>query len=190
MTAPKVSQLAPAMLPRGSSASWRATAALDAPRKVCVVGHQDGLGGGVVLGLRQQVGGEPVGVVVAIGDHQHLGGTGDGIDADHAEHLALGGSDVGIAWADDLDDRAHALGAVSQRRHRLRAADAVDLVDAGQLRGSQHQRIHLPAGRGHDHGDARHAGDPRWHGIHQHRARIASEPAGDVEADRLHRRPA
>ena len=58
------------------------------------------------------------------------------------------------------------------------------------MRGRQHQRVHLPARRGHRHGDARHAGDARRHRVHQHRAWIAREPARDVEADRLDRRPA
>ena len=58
-----------------------------------------------MLGLRQQVGGKPFGIVVLVGDHQHLRRPGDGVDADHAEHLALGGGDVGIAGPDDLGDR-------------------------------------------------------------------------------------
>ena len=33
-----------------------------------IVGHQNGLRGGIVLGLRQQVGGQPSGVVLPIGD--------------------------------------------------------------------------------------------------------------------------
>ena len=131
----------------------------DALGEAGVVGHQDGLGGGVVLGLGQQVGGEPLGVVVPVGDDEDLRRSGDGIDADRAEHLALGGRDVGIAGADDLGDGRHALGAVGQRGHGLRAADAIDLGDAGQVRGRQHQRVHLAARRGHGHGDARHAGN-------------------------------
>ena len=155
-----------------------------------VVGDQDGLRGGVVLGLRQQVGRQPFGIVVLVGDDQHLGRSGDGIDADRAVHLPLGGGDVGVAGADDLDHRADRLGAEGERGHRLRAADAIDLGDAGQMRRGQHQRVHLAAGRRHHHGDARHAGDPGRHGVHQHGAWIAGEAAGDVEADRLDGRPA
>ena len=37
---------------------------LDLAGEPGVVGHEDGLRGGVVLGLRQQVGGQPLGIVV------------------------------------------------------------------------------------------------------------------------------
>ena len=63
----------------------------------------------------------------------HLRRPGDHVDADLAEHLPLGGGDVGVARPDDLVDRGDALGAVGKRRDRLGAADAIDLVDAGEL---------------------------------------------------------
>ena len=63
-----------------------------------------------------------------VGDHQHLRRPGDGIDADRAEHLPLGGGHVGVARADDLGHRRDRLGAVGERGHGLRAADAIDLA--------------------------------------------------------------
>ena len=96
-----------------------------------VVGDQDRLRAGVVLGLRQQVGGDPVRIVVPVGDDKHFGRAGDHVDADRAEDLALGGGDIGIARAGDLGDRARSSPCHRQARRRLRAADAVDLVDAG-----------------------------------------------------------
>ncbi|MEJ0043298.1 MAG: hypothetical protein WDM81_14245 [Rhizomicrobium sp.] len=69
-----------------------------------VVGDEDALRRGVVLGLAKQIGGDPVGVVRAVGDDQYLGRAGDGIDADLAEDFALGGSDIGVARTDDLVD--------------------------------------------------------------------------------------
>ena len=55
-----------------------------------------------MLGLAQQIGGDPVRIVAAIGDHQNFRRPGDGVDADLAEHFALGGRDIGIAGAHDL----------------------------------------------------------------------------------------
>ena len=71
----------------------------DRPAEGGVVGDQDRLRVGVVLGLRHQVERDPVGVVVAVGDHQHLGGAGDHVDADLAEDLPLGRGDIGVAGA-------------------------------------------------------------------------------------------
>ena len=143
-----------------------------------------------MLGLGQQVGGDPVGIVAAVGDDQHFRRAGDHVDADGAEDLALGRRDIGVAGADDLGDRRDRLGAIGKRRDRLRAADAVDLVDAGNVGRDQHQRIDRAAGRRHDHDDALDAGDLGRNGVHQHRARIARRAARHVEADRLDRRPA
>ena len=96
-----------------------------------IVGDQHRLRGRIVLGLRQQVGRDPPGVVVPVGDHEDLGGAGDEVDADLAEHAALGGGDIRVAGPGDLVDRLDRCGAVRQGRHRLSAADAPDLVGAG-----------------------------------------------------------
>ena len=92
---------------------------------------------------------------VSIGDHQHFRGAGDHVDADLAEHQPLGGGDIGIAGADDLGHRRDGRGAIGQRRHRLRAADAVDFGDAAEMRRRQHQRIELAVRRRHHHHHAR-----------------------------------
>ena len=160
---------------------------VDRVGKRALVGDQDRLGGGVVLGLRQQVGRDPVRDCRRVGDDQHFGRAGDHVDADLAEHLALGGGDIGIAGADDLGDRRDGRGAIGERRDGLRAADAIDLVDAGEMRGGQHQRIELAVRRRHHHDDARHAGDLGRHGVHQHRGRIGGGAARHVEADRFDR---
>ena len=116
-----------------------------------VVGDQDRLRAGVVLGLRQQIGGDPIGIAGLVGKDQHLGRAGDHVDADLAEHQALGRRHIGIAGADDLGDRLDRLGAIGERGHRLRAADAIDLVDAGELGRRQHQRRELAVRRRHHH---------------------------------------
>ena len=53
----------------------------------------------IVLGLSQQVGGDPCRVVVLVGDHHHLRRPGHHVDADLAEHLALGRRHIGVARA-------------------------------------------------------------------------------------------
>ena len=132
-----------ATAPRGSVVSCRSTAPLDRGGKRAFVGDQDRLRGDVVLGLREEIGRDPVRVGVVVGEDQHLGRPGDHVDADRAEHQPLGGRHIGVAGADDLGDRRDRRGAVGERRHRLRAADPIDLVDAGELRRRQHQRLEL-----------------------------------------------
>jgi hypothetical protein len=69
------------------------------------------------------------------------------------------------------------LRAIGERGDRLRAADAVDFVDAGDPRRGQHQRVELAVagttmtgvGNTH-HGDAAARRDLGRHGVHQHRA--------------------
>ncbi len=143
-----------------------------------------------MLGLRQKIGGDPVGIAVLVGDDQHLGRPGDHVDADLAEHHALGRRHIGVAGPDDLGDRRDRLRAIGERRDRLCAADAKNFVDAGEFRRRQHQRIEFAAGRRHHHRDARHAGDLGRHGVHQHRRRIGGGAARHIKPDRLDRRPA
>ena len=82
------------------------------------------------------------------------------------------------------------LGAVGERRDRLRAADPVDLVDAGKPRGVKHERVQDAVRRRHRHDDARNAGDLGRHRVHQDRARIGGRAARHIEPDRVDRRPA
>ena len=143
-----------------------------------------------MLGLRQQIGGDPVGIAGLVGDDQHLGRPGDHVDADLAEHDALGGRHISVARPDDLGDRRDGRGAIGQGRDRLGAADAENLVDAGKLRRRQHQRIEFAARRRHHHRDPRHAGDLGRHRVHQHRGRIGRGAARHIKPDRLDRGPA
>ena len=68
------------------------------------------------------------GRVDVVGDHDHFARAGDRIDIDFAIDVLLGQRDEQVAGADDLIDLRHALDAVGQRRHGLRAADAIDLA--------------------------------------------------------------
>ena len=155
-----------------------------------VVGDEDRLRGEVVLGLRQEVGGDPCGVVAAIGHHQDLRRAGDHVDADPAEDPALGRRDIGVAGPDDLVDRRDRRGAVGQRRDRLRAADPVDFVDPAQARRRQHQRVEHPVRRRHHHHQPLDPGDLGRDRVHQHRGRVGGGAARHVKPGARQRSPA
>ena len=121
-----------------------------------------------MLGLAEQVGGDPLGIVAAIGDDHDLGWPCDHVDPDHAVELALGFGDPGIARAGDHIDRGNAPGAIGKCRNRLCAADAPYLVDPGDMRGGEHQRIDLALGSRCDHDEAFDACDLGRNGVHQH----------------------
>src|SRR5262249_4282193 len=55
--------------------------------EACVVGDEDRLRGSVVLGLSEEVGGNPRWVVVLVGNNDDLGRPGDHFDTYLAEHL-------------------------------------------------------------------------------------------------------
>ncbi len=84
---------------------------------------------------------------------------GDAVDADRAEYHAAGCGHVGVAGPHDLGHRLDGLGAVGERGDTLRPPTRVDLVDAGQLRRCQHERVELAARRRHH--DRRTAARPR-----------------------------
>ena len=143
-----------------------------------------------MLGLRQEIGGDKARVGARIGQDHDLGRTGDHVDADDAENAPLGRGDEGVAGPDDLADGRDRLRAVGERGDRLGAADAIDLVDAGDARRGQDERIDPAVRRRHDHGEAAATRDFRRHGVHDDRRGIARGPARDVEADRFDRPPA
>ena len=187
-----------AVLRPGGPRDGAAVEGLEALRDGCGHGLAEGSAGGdqdrlrafVVLGLGQQVERDPVGVVVGVGDDEDLGRAGDHVDADAAEDPALGGGDEGVAGAGDLVDRGDGFGAVGQRRNRLRAADAIDRVDAGDLGGQQDQRVHLPVrGRAGD-DQPLDPGDTGGDRVHQDRGRVGGGAARHIEARGRYRRPA
>ena len=91
----------------------------------------------------------------------------------------LGGGDVEVAGADDLVDGRDGLGAVGQRGDGLRSADAVELGDAGEVRGGEG----FARGLGGADDDALDAGDLRGRDGHQQRGGQRIAAAGDVAAD-------
>ena len=188
MIAPLFRQLARAVSARGSVCRWRSTSRSTAAAKPASSAIRIGLGRLVVLGLRQQIGGDPGRIVVPVGDDEDFRRPGDHVDPDPAEDPPLGRRDIGVARADDLVDRRDRRGAVGQRRDRLRPADPVDLVDAGQARRRQHQRVEHAVRRRHRHREPLDAGDPGRDRVHQHRGRIRRGAARDIKADRRDRR--
>ena len=152
-----------------------------------VVGNQHRLRGRIVLGLRQQIGRDPGGIVLVVGDDQDFRRAGNQIDADLAEHAALGGGDVGVAGTGDLVDGLDRRRAIGECCHRLRAADTPDLVGAGDLGGQHDQRIDHAVRRRHDHDHPLHARHLGRHDVHQHRRGIGRRAAGHIDAHRLER---
>ena len=136
-----------------------------------------------MFGLRQEIGGDPVGIVVGIGHDQHFGRTGDHVDADGAEDLALGGGHPGIAGANNLGDGTNGFGAVGECSNGLSAADPVDLADTGDAGRGEHRRVERAVASRHHHDDALDARHPGRHGVHQNRTRVARGAAGHIKAD-------
>ena len=60
---------------------------------------------GSVLGLRNQVGGDPFGMRAVVGDHQHLARSRHLVDIGDAINHPLGGLHVRVAGPDDLVHR-------------------------------------------------------------------------------------
>ncbi len=89
-----------------------------------VEADENGLRVLVVLRLRKQVHRDPLGIGPAVAQHHDLGRPGDHVDVHLRRTRALGGGDIHISRTDDLVDLGNRLRAVSERRDRLRAADA------------------------------------------------------------------
>ena len=158
--------------------------------EIGIVGDEDALRRGVVLRLTEQIGGDPVRIVLVVRDDEDFRWTGHGVDPDCAEHFALGGGDISVAGTDDLVHRGNRLCAVGERGYGLRAADAIDFRHPCALRSGQHQRIDLAAACGCHHRDAGDTGHARGHRVHQNGTRIARGTARNVEPDAVERRPA
>ena len=111
-------------MPVASTLSCRLDGRGDSPREVCVIGDQDRLGVRIVLGLGQQIGGDPVWIIGGVGHDDDLGRAGQRIYADHAVDAALGRGDIGVSGPDDLVDAADRPCAIGERGDGLSAADA------------------------------------------------------------------
>jgi hypothetical protein len=150
-----------------------------------LAGDEDGESFGVVLGLGDEVGGD-AGGVAGLGGDDDLGGAGGHVDSTRSRSGAaalrdgdFGGGDVEVAGADDLGygfDRGCAVG---EGGDGLGAADAVELGDAGEVRGGEG----FAGGFGAADDDARDAGDLCGGGGHEQGGGQGVTAAGDVAAD-------
>ena len=142
-----------------------------------------------MLGLAHQIQRNPVRIIVAIRDDQNFGRTRDHVDADLTENTTLGGCNKGVSGSGDLINRLDRFGAIGQRRDRLRATDAVNLIHAGQARRQQNQRIDNAVRRGNGNCQTANARHLRRNGVHQNGRRIRGQAARHIKTRRRNRRP-
>ena len=139
-----------------------------------------------MLGLAEQVGGDPCGVAGAVCQHENFRRACDHINADLAEHLPLCRGHVDIAGADDLIHGGDAFGAVGKGCHGLCAARFKNQINARNDGGGQNRGVHLAVpsrwGRHDDLPDARDLGG---NDIHQHGGRVRRRAARHVDARAL-----
>ena len=129
----------------GWSCTWRPSSASTASSRSAAVGDEQARGVLVVLGLRDQVGGQVAGVGPGVGEDADLGRAGLGVDPDDSLEEPLGRSHVDVARAGHEVDPRTVLGAVGEHRHGLRPTDGVHLVDAQQAARRQDRRVRQPA---------------------------------------------
>ena len=86
-----------------------------------------------MFGLAQKIGRADFPIHGFIGDDQRLRGAREKINADAAIKLALGFRDKGIAGADQHIHGRNAFRTQRHGTHRLNAAQAIDLIRAGQM---------------------------------------------------------
>src|SRR6185369_2173339 len=123
--------------------------------------------------LGKQVGGNVGRTAAAVVDYQYLARTGNHVDADLSEYQLLGGGDIDVPGPGDLVNPRNCCRTVCQRRNGLRAADAEDAVDAGEVGGDKHMWAELAAGGGGHHDDFADARDAGRYGVHNDTARVA-----------------
>jgi hypothetical protein len=148
----------------------------------CIRGEQDRLGELVVLGLREEVHRDPVGVGARVGDHQDLRGPSHHVDAHAPENTPLRGRHVRIPWAHYLVDRRYRGGAECEGADGLRAADPEDPVHARERGGGEHRGVDHAARRGRHHHELGNARDLRRDRAHDDRGRIRRLAARHVHA--------
>ena len=122
-----------------------------------------------MLGLAEQVGGNPFRFILGIGDDDNFGWSGDHVDADHAVQLPLGFGHPCIAGTGDHIHRPDPVGSISERRNGLSPADAPYFVDARQMRCRHDGRVHFATGRWRDHDEAFDTCHLGRNGVHQNR---------------------
>src|ERR1035441_9923569 len=145
-------------------------------------GDEDGQRIGIMLGLRHKIGGN-IGSIATFAGDDDFRGAGKHIYGAIKSYEALGRGDIKIAGADDLVHALEARGSVGQRGDCMRAAQAIELRNAEQMRGGERFR----SGFGRDDHDALNAGHLRGTGGHQQRGGQRMAAAGHVATHRAER---
>jgi hypothetical protein len=91
------------------------------------VGDEQDAAAVAVLGLREEVGGDPRGICGGVGEDEDFARAGEEVDGALAEDLALRLDDPRAAGAEDFLHGPDGLRAIRERRDGLRAADTVNL---------------------------------------------------------------
>ena len=139
-----------------------------------------------MLGLAEQVGGDPRRVAGAVCQHENFRRACDHINADLTEHLPLCRGHVDIAGADDLIHGGDAFGAVGKGCHGLCAARFKNQINARNDGGGQNRGVHLAVPpRGGRHDDLPDARDLGGNDVHQHGGRVRRRAARHVDARAL-----
>src|SRR5262249_39719465 len=111
-------------------------------------------------------------------------GAGDAVDANLAIDVAFGQRHEEVPRAHDLVDTLDSLDAVRQRRHTLRAADAVDFGDSQLMAGRQNVAVVAAKRSGwQDDGNRADASDAGGNGRHQQCRRIGGGTPGNADPD-------
>ena len=153
---------------------------LDRSRKRLVHRHEDRAGVSIVLGLGHEIRRHQLGVRARVGEHHELGGPGQHVDADIAVDELLRRAHPLVAGAHNQVAALDRLGAVGERRNRLRAAHADDAVRSRE-RGRREHEVARVRTRDLDPAHSRH---PRRDHAHQHRGRQGIAPSRRVAAGR------
>ena len=151
--------------------------------------NQEGLAIHAVLGLREEVGRDELGIGREVGDNLDLRRTGGHVYRHVAKaHPLLGGGYILVARSKYLIYFRDRLGPVGHGRNRLTPAYLADEMDAGHLRGKEDGRMHSPVfPRRRTKDDLATPGNLRRNGKHQDRGEERSRSARDVQADFLDR---
>ena len=135
-----------------------------------------------MLRLAEQVGCDELRVGGVVRDYDDLRCAGEQVDSDAAEKLPLRLDNVGVPRPCDEVDRSDRLRPQRQRRDRLDAAKAVELVRAGEVHRRDRRRCELSCERRRACGHALDACDLRRDDAHVCRGDDRIAAARDVRA--------
>ena len=133
-------------------------------RQFRIAGDKDGERFRIMLSLGNDVGGNPLRISILAGDNNFCW-AGQHVDAAFKRDQLLCSGDIEISGPDNFIDARHAGRTVGQSGNCLRAADAIQLLDPGQMCRGQG----FPGRARRDDDDSFHSGD--LSGNHRHQQR-------------------